>query len=294
MSLPITLDPADTQPLYLQIADRLRTAVAAGLLAPGARLPSARGLANQLAVARGTVDAAYALLAGEGAIESRGSAGTVIAPHLSARVAPPEQRTMSFRTEGAAPPAPLPFRMGLPALDAFPRKLWSGLTVRAARAPGHRRPGLSRPGRLPAAPPGARRLSGRCARHCLPAEQILVTAGFQGALALVRHVLLRPGDTVWVEDPGYPNARQALEAAGARLVPVRVDARGDARAGGGDRRAAGTPRCGHSRPSMPAGCRPVAAAPAGVARLGGAKPAPGCWRTTTTASSATSGARWPR
>jgi GntR family transcriptional regulator / MocR family aminotransferase len=226
MSLPITLDPADTQPLYLQIADRLRTAVAAGLLAPGARLPSARGLANQLAVARGTVDAAYALLAGEGAIESRGSAGTVIAPHLSARVAPPEQRTMSFRTEGAAPPAPLPFRMGLPALDAFPRKLWSGLTVRAARALGTADLAYPDPaGFLPLRQALAAYLGVARGIACRQ-EQILVTAGFQGALALVRHVLLRPGDTVWVEDPGYPNARQALEAAGARLVPVRVDAEG--------------------------------------------------------------------
>jgi GntR family transcriptional regulator/MocR family aminotransferase len=50
-----------------------------------------------------------------------------------------------------------------------------------------------------------------------------VTAGFQGALALVIRVLLRAGDPVWVEDPGYHLARQALEAAGATLVPVRVD-----------------------------------------------------------------------
>ena len=41
-----------------QIATRLRAAIAAGALAPGARLPSARALADQLGVARGTVDAA--------------------------------------------------------------------------------------------------------------------------------------------------------------------------------------------------------------------------------------------
>jgi len=39
----------------------------------------------------------------------------------------------------------------------------------------------------------------------------------------VAHLLLRPGDPVWIEDPGYPPARQALEVAGAHLVPVRVD-----------------------------------------------------------------------
>ena len=53
-----------------------------------------------------------------------------------------------------------------------------------------------------------------------------MTAGYQGALTLVRNVLLRPGDAVWMEDPGYHLTRQALETAGARLVPVRVDREG--------------------------------------------------------------------
>src|SRR3954447_19250375 len=50
-----------------------------------------------------------------------------------------------------------------------------------------------------------------------------MAVGYQGALTLVRHVLLRPGDPVWIEDPGYHLARQALETAGARVIPVRVD-----------------------------------------------------------------------
>ena len=65
---PITLDPDDRAALYLQIANRVRAAVVAGAMAPGSRLPSSRALAAQLGVARGTVDAAYAVLAGEGAV----------------------------------------------------------------------------------------------------------------------------------------------------------------------------------------------------------------------------------
>src|SRR5262249_5567086 len=57
-------------------------------------------------------------------------------------------------------------------------------------------------------------------------HQVLVTTGYQGALTLVRQVLLRPGDPVWVEDPGHPQAFQALEVGGASLVPVPVDAEG--------------------------------------------------------------------
>jgi GntR family transcriptional regulator/MocR family aminotransferase len=256
MSLNLTLDPAETEPLFLQIAARIRSAIANGHLEAGARLPSARVLAAQLAVARGTVDAAFALLAGEGAILSRGAAGTVVSGTPGSRIAPVEHTPFMFadeteparpgmrpgtrpdtrpgRVPGALPhtlpgtlpgtaPDPLPFQMGLPALDAFPRKLWSNLTVQAARA--------MQPADLAATDPaGHPELRHAIAAYlgvargirCSP-SQVLITAGYQGALALVRSVLLRHGDPVWIEDPGYHMTRQALEAAGARVVPVRTD-----------------------------------------------------------------------
>ncbi len=224
---PITLDRAVSGPLHLQIATRLRAAIAAGVLAPGARLPSARSLADQLGVARGTVDAGYAVLIGEGVAVARGSAGTIVSPELAARAAPPAQRRMplAVRRPGHAT-SPLPFRMGLPALDAFPRKLWTTLTVRAARGLGADALAYPDPSGLPALREAiAAYLGVSRGILCTPA-QVLVTAGFQGALALAARVLLRPGDPVWVEDPGYHVARQALEAAGATLVPVRVDREG--------------------------------------------------------------------
>jgi GntR family transcriptional regulator/MocR family aminotransferase len=221
---PIILDRTVSGPLHLQIATRLRAAIAAGVLTPGARLPSARSLAGQLGVARGTVDAGYAVLIGEGVVVPRGSAGTIVSPELAARAAAPTQRRMPFAARRAeVPTGPLPFRMGLPALDAFPRKLWTSLTVRAARSLGT--DALSYPdlsGLLPLREAIAAYLGVSRGILCT-SDQVLVTAGFQGALALVIRVLLRTGDPVWVEDPGYHLARQALEAAGATLVPVRVD-----------------------------------------------------------------------
>ena len=58
-------------------ARSLISAIVAGQLHPGERLPSARGLAAQLGAARGTVEAAYAILAGEGWIIARAAAGTI-------------------------------------------------------------------------------------------------------------------------------------------------------------------------------------------------------------------------
>jgi GntR family transcriptional regulator/MocR family aminotransferase len=222
MALTITLDSAETEPLFLQIAARVRSAIVTGHVAAGARLPSARALSAQLAVARGTVDAAYALLAGEGAITTRGAAGTVVSGTTRAETV--EHTPFMFTAESRADhPGPLPFQMGLPALDEFPRKLWSNLTVQAARA-------LQSTDLASADPAGTPALRQAVAAYlgvargirCSPA-QVLITAGYQGGLSLVRSVLLRPGDPVWMEDPGYFIARQALEAAGMRIVPVRVD-----------------------------------------------------------------------
>jgi Aminotransferase class I and II len=55
------------------------------------------------------------------------------------------------------------------------------------------------------------------------ADQILITAGFQGALGLIIQALLKPGAKVWVEDPGYFFARNLLQQAPLRLVGVRID-----------------------------------------------------------------------
>ncbi len=223
----ITLDPTEPGPLYLRIAARLRSAIATGALASGARLPSARTLSAQLGVARGTIDAAYDLLAGEGAIEPRGAAGTIVSARVDGLAQAPAQRTLGLARPRAAPLiAPLPFQRGLPALDAFPRKLWSALTAKAARAVTEAELAYPDECGSPALREQIVAYLGLARGIACQPHQVLVTTGYQGALTLVRQVLLRPGDPVWVEDPGHPQATQALEVGGASLVPVPVDAEG--------------------------------------------------------------------
>ncbi|MGH7671041.1 MAG: PLP-dependent aminotransferase family protein, partial [Gemmatimonadaceae bacterium] len=48
----------------------------------------------------------------------------------------------------------------------------------------------------------------------------------QQALDLATRVLLDPGDSAWMEDPGYLSTRAMLDAAGAHIVPVPVDSQG--------------------------------------------------------------------
>ena len=59
-----------------------------------------------------------------------------------------------------------------------------------------------------------------------PADQILVTRGVSAGLGLIGTALLRPGDRVGVEEPGYQAARAVFAARGAQLVPCRVDGDG--------------------------------------------------------------------
>jgi GntR family transcriptional regulator/MocR family aminotransferase len=228
----LALDGASAMPLYRQIYGRIAAAVLDGRLAPGARLPSARSLAAQLSIARGTVETAYQLLAGEGYILSRGAAGTLVDPALDRKLLKSGGDARSSRA--VVPPAdaiaplqtPSLFRMGLPALDVFPHKIWSRLFARQARS-------LSPIDLAYQSPAGHEALRIQVARYLAvargvscPPEQVFITGGFQGALGLIVRCLLQPGDTVWVEDPGYDNARNALRLAGARLVGVPVDGEG--------------------------------------------------------------------
>jgi GntR family transcriptional regulator/MocR family aminotransferase len=117
-------------------------------------------------------------------------------------------------------------QLGLPALDAFPRKIWSRLVARHARAFAPTDMAYPEPsGYLPLREAIAGYLATSRGVRCT-AGQLLITNGYQGALNLAASVLLRPGDKVWLEDPGYPPAAETLKTAGAALVPIPVDAEG--------------------------------------------------------------------
>jgi GntR family transcriptional regulator len=72
------IDPRSPTPLYAQIADRVRIAVATGELTAGAPLPSVRQLASELRVNPATVVQAYRQLEEVGVVESRQGAGTFV------------------------------------------------------------------------------------------------------------------------------------------------------------------------------------------------------------------------
>ena len=244
----MTLDPRSAKPLHRQLYEGIRAAVLAGRLSAGQRLPSTRALAADLEISRNTVAGAFDQLLAEGYIESRPGAGTFVAKELpeellhvsaaagaAARTRLPVPRLSARGRLLAATPvapgaredaSPCAFRPGIPALDAFPRDLWSRIAARQYR---QSRFDLFSYG----APAGHAPLRRTIADYLRTArgvnccwEQVIVTSGSQQALDLAARVLLDPGETAWVEDPGYFGARGAWTAAGIRYVPVPVDGEG--------------------------------------------------------------------
>jgi GntR family transcriptional regulator/MocR family aminotransferase len=241
-SLLIRVDGHSGGTLQEQIYAGIRRAIVDGVVPPGTRLPSSRALAADLRVSRTTSLLAVEKLVAEGYLTVRRGSGTFVASPLPddqplpcvVGGPPANARHPPFSRRGAAladvPPnawrlagPPRAFRVGTPALDQFPVRLWQQLAGRRLRAVG-----LSQLdyGECPALREAiADHVQSARGTRCA-ARQVVVVAGAQRGLDLVFRLLLDPGDQAWIEEPGYPGARGALLAAGARIVPVRVDGEG--------------------------------------------------------------------
>jgi GntR family transcriptional regulator/MocR family aminotransferase len=235
-SLWIPIDRRAAVALQDQVADGIRAAVAAGTLPAGTRLPGSRALATEIAVSRTTVVAALLQLAAEGVLIARERsgfyAGTPPSPVARAPAVAcdaslgPSRRGAELAAAASSSSArrPLAFRLARPALDAFPVRLWSRILSRRAG-----RVSIGQLDYAPESPPleaaVATMLASARGLAVAPA-QVLLFAGSQRALDFAAATMLDPGDAAWMEDPGYPGARQALRGAGAVIADVAVDDEG--------------------------------------------------------------------
>ncbi len=242
-----------TGALYQQLYQSLRSAILAGQLAPGTRLPATRAMARELGVSRNTVLLAYEQLLAEGYAVGQTGSGTFVASSLpdamltaaavpeAIECAPQEAspRLSAYGRHAAAHAPMIPpseparasalrydFRYGLPAVEEFPHDIWRRLLARRARSASLRSLRYGPPeGYAPLREAIADYLRRSRAVVCDP-DQIVVVNGSQQALDLTARILLDPGDRVVIEEPHYQGARQVFLAAGAELLPGRVDAEG--------------------------------------------------------------------
>lgn len=220
LDLPIRLD-ARIRNQGQQVHAALRSAIIDGLLKPGMKLPSSRAMAEQLGVRRNVVVAAYEHLLGDGLIEARHGAGTYIAGHLPMRPQAPRgvELQLSINTQR-------PFALGHTLVEPeLLRRLATSVRRRITSAT---------PAELGYGDPrGSAHLRGQIAQHLAASRAIrcdpsciLIVSGTQQGLRLCVDALLAPGDSVWMEDPGYYASRNTLQIAGMTPVPVPVDAEG--------------------------------------------------------------------
>ena len=282
IELPVTADRAAAEPLSGQISGQLRAAIASGRLRAGERLPASRALAASLGVSRTVITAAYAQLYAEGWLDGRHGSGTFVAdgvpdhavaagpvpaghaaaaPRPGDAAAPPSrsqkrhqsQQTLAAPASAVTPEGVIDLSPGMPWAAGIDPAAWR----RAWRAAGAAAPaGQAGALGLPALRAG---LAAQLRRHrgllCGP-DQILITSGVASGLRLVATALLRPGDAVAVEEPGYEKARAIFTACGARVVPCRAD------------------EDGLVTSALPAGARLVYTTPAHQYPLGGRLPVP--------------------
>ena len=220
----------------------LRRAILESRLAPGTRLPASRDFATQHGLSRGTVVSVFERLQAEGYISCRVGSGTWVNRVTTGNVA---------RSRNGTPPAYIrrvvsayvrpkpwvgieeivaegvrPFQMRDPAVAEFPAKLWGSIAARHARtlASWLRTEDDGR-GYRPLRDAIAHYLAMSRGARCSP-DQVIVVAGVQQALDLLARLLLKQGDPVWMEDPGYFGASIAFSGVGAKIIAVPVDEQG--------------------------------------------------------------------
>jgi GntR family transcriptional regulator/MocR family aminotransferase len=211
--------------------EQLRQAMLDGRLKSGTRLPASRDFAALYNVSRGTVVSVFEQLRSEGFLSSRRGFGTWVN-----KLPVHTRRARKLLPVAGRLPSPLTgltflhparaFRSHEPALSEFPVAIWarlaSGCIRRASTGLLRQRDGRGHPALRQAL---AEYLGASRGVNC-SADQIVIVTGVQQALDILARALLRPGDTVWMENPGYFGAMIAFRNAGVKLVPVPIDEQG--------------------------------------------------------------------
>jgi len=196
-------------------------AILTGIAKPRESLPPSRALAQQTGFRRNAVTTAYERLIADGFAEASVGSGTFVAARIP--VQPGEARKTRIVVDA---PRHVAFALGCTHIDPRALQRFRAFVGRRMRAFGaeHLHYGDPR---------GARELRVAIADHLLSVrglrcdpDQIMLTSGTLHALRIVLGAILKQGDQVWCEDPGYPAARRAIEHCGYRPVAVPVDASG--------------------------------------------------------------------
>jgi DNA-binding transcriptional MocR family regulator len=194
------------------IAGAIARLINSGDLAPGDRLPTVRELATDLGVSPATVSHAWQALAGVGLIVSRGRSGTFVRAERTAWLPP--------RSRGQAEPQHTVTRLDLSTGTPDPLLLPD---IGPALSRVSSRAGTSSYYDLPVLPELERVLRDAWGYDV---EAVTVVDGAMDAISRSLDLVLRYGDRVVVENPGFPPIFDLLEHYGVERLPVELDEHG--------------------------------------------------------------------
>lgn len=213
----ITRDASSPHRLYQALCH----AITGGIAKSGEPLPPQRTLAKQTGFRRNAVTSAYERLIADGFAVATVGSGTFVAARIPARANEARRATIAVELPQQGPLALGCTHIDERALQRF--RAFAGRRMRAFSAE-HLHYGDPR---------GSHELRAAIADHLLSArglrcdpDQIMLTSGTQHAARIVLGAILKPGDHIWCEDPGYPAARRAIGHCALRPVSVPVDASG--------------------------------------------------------------------
>lgn len=224
-----SLNPKGATPLVVQIVEGFRAAIQSGGLRPGSKAPSIRQFAHAHGVSTYTVVDAYDRLVALGYFVSRPHSGFFVRQRdalarLSAGNAPAEAANYNFdsmwylrRVFEARALRMKPGCGWLPGDWLFEEGMRRSLRTLAAENVDLG--GYGEPKGFMSLRQLVRDLLAE-QEIAVSADQVLLTQGSSQAMDLVARRLVRPGDAVLVDDPGYPNMLFSLRFLGARLIGV--------------------------------------------------------------------------
>jgi GntR family transcriptional regulator / MocR family aminotransferase len=243
-SIDVISPDADRRPAHMRVLERIQAAISSGALPLNARLPSSRTLAGDLGLSRNTVDEALSRLVAEGFVVRRRGIGSFVSSSAPAHRKTPRPRTLD--TQRGRPRArlsnraktltnypghykpiePVPFTPSMPPAEFFPRKTWQRLLSREVRRPEADYWHYGASNGLPLLREAIAAHANAMRATRASADQVVVTTSTQQAVELAAKVLADPGESAWIEVPGYQPVLHCLRGAGLNVVPVPVDEQG--------------------------------------------------------------------
>ncbi len=248
MDLPVTIDKESSTPIFIQLSQCLKARILSGALKPGTLLPPTRDLAATLGLSRGTVLKAYDDLIAQGYLDATVGSGTYVSRRAQSETTARQEierlaQNSVFKadsllsteakdlmkiqiSEGVAG-YNTELNYGAPPPDMLPLAKWkeSLATQTRLQQPHHFDCTPETLGNYQLRKEIAAFLSRSKGLNCV-AEQVVVFSGSQQGLNYLARILVNPGDTVVLEDPGYGGARDNFTMRRAKIIHVGVDNNG--------------------------------------------------------------------